>query len=118
MAMRVSSLGGPNPGPLRVLVLEFQPVPRTGWVRAKNPLEGGGGAVEEHGFDSGVVVEILEVPELGGDRTAGMQVQRRGAVGGERQAECLAERRRLQEARDSAAPRGVGLEDIHRAGFE
>src|SRR6185437_7108673 len=97
-------LGGSNPEPRGVGVAEFEPETRAGAIRRKESLARPRSAVEEHRFDALVVVEPFEVHGAA-RRAAKRDVERRRAVAGERNAECIRDGRGVHEARHAAAAR-------------
>lgn len=73
--------------------------------------------VKEQAINPVVIVEIFDVSEAV-DGAADVGVQLRGAVGGERHLEGIAQDGDFEEAGVSAAAGGVGLQAIDRAGGE
>src|SRR5436305_13965168 len=84
---------------LRIFLLQLYPQPRPRHISMQRAVARGDEAVEEHGFDSGVIEEVLEVAHRQ-ERAAEGGVEGRGAMRGERDALGLAQRRGLEEAGD------------------
>src|SRR5262249_18398498 len=86
-------------------------------VRCELTIFGRDKSIEEHGFNSCVIVEILYVAKLR-NRTADVHMQRGRAVRGDRTSEACRDSGSFEEAGESLPPRCVQLNDIHGSRFQ
>src|SRR5581483_5970394 len=103
--------------PFRVPALELQPATGPGEVGTKFPVYQLRQAVKEHLLDADVIMKVFDVTQRPGC-AGGMSMLCGRAVRRKRNVVCLAQRRNLQEAGDSATAGRVGLQHIYRARFE
>src|SRR5438874_1566079 len=100
----------------RVGILEFEPETRSGEVGDQRTIQRRAGAVEQHRFDAGMIVEIFDVAD-GWKRTAGMEMERRSGMSREGNHPGITEGRDFQKAGDAGTTRGIRLQYVHRACF-
>src|SRR4051794_26993746 len=96
---------------LGIGLFKFETDPRTREIGTKFTIDRVLNSVEEHVFDTYMIVEIFEVTQ-GDSRAGNMRMQGRSAVPRELQVVRLAESRSLKKSSKAAAPGAIGLQYI------